>query len=96
MTQGNDHAQVIDEIQTGAKDLPPGLIRPQRLYLVAPPAMQQKKRHNKEAEKGNHLIGRQPRASDHFDDAIGQHPTGESSQSKTNCFEFGIRFLHCL
>jgi hypothetical protein len=58
--------------------------------------MQEQKCHNEEAKKCNHLIGWQPRASDHFDNAIGQHPTGESSQSKANCLEFGIGGLHCL
>ncbi len=96
MTQGNDHAQIVGQIQTGAKDLSPGPPRPQRLYLVAPPAMQEQKCHNEEAKKCNHLIGWQPRASDHFDNAIGQHPTGESTQSKANCLEFGIGSLHCL
>jgi hypothetical protein len=96
MTQGNDHAQVVGQIEAGAKNLALWLLGPKRLYLFAPPTMQQQKRHNEEAKKCNYLIRRKPRASDHFDDAVGQHPTGETSQSKTNCFEFGIRGLHCL
>ena len=87
MPQRDHDAEVVDEIERRAAELPLRIARPKRGEVAAPkPAREQKGRHHQPEQAGD-LVKRQPRRARELDAGIDQHPEGVARKRQADCLK---------
>jgi len=89
VAEGDDDADVVAEVESGAQDLRAKLVRLERAEIAAPEAAGDHEDGHEEAEEGECLIPGQAGLVDQLDGCVGEDPEGEAGDGEGDGLEMG-------
>ena len=89
VAQGDDDADIVGEVEAGARELTTGPAWPERCEFAARESISRQEEGDEEAEKSDDFVGGKGRAANVFDDAVGKDPAGESADGEQDRGEIG-------